>query len=273
MHRGWVKQWRKEKDSAIWSMSPLHYKVWRWLLIEAKWDDGGELTTTLSQIAEGVEWVERRSPRRPHKRTISAILDWLQTEKMIDHEHLGIGNAQYTKISICNYDTYNSHENPIGNAEYPQSERALFIIQELKEVQRTSKIKPPLPPECQQILDANWLAHAPLPASSQTPTGLCRCLGTLRLLHTADGLPWPEVARITEHAAKVWQPAGYIGSPASLRSWTAKKDRRVWESIKAQMSSNGQPKAAGVAKAPPAGYRADADGVLHTIDPSGRLPG
>jgi len=102
----------------------------------------------------------------------------------------------------------------------------------------------PLPPECQQILDRDWSAHAPLPASSQTPTATRRILETLRLLHTADGLPWPEVARIVEYAATDWQPKGWIGSPAALRGPTKKGDRKTWEAIQAQMATpgrNGQP--------------------------------
>lgn len=107
---------------------------------------------------------------------------------------------------------------------------------------QAGKKSPGLPPECQGILD-HWLAYAPLPASSKTPSGLYRCLDTFRLMNSVDGLGWPEIARITKYAAEVWQPAGYIGSPASLRSWTAKKDRRVWEAIQAQLNgkANGRP--------------------------------
>lgn len=93
-------------------------------------------------------------------------------------------------------------------------------------------------PEVPRILKDNWLAHLPLPKSAQTPTAKLRIANTIRLLHTADGYPWPRVGKIVEHAATVWAPKGMIGSPASLRELTTKKDRRCHEAIASQLDSD-----------------------------------
>jgi len=92
-------------------------------------------------------------------------------------------------------------------------------------------------PEVPLILKDNWLAHHPLPASSQTPSAKLRIADTIRLLHTADEYPWPVIASIVEYAAKEWAPKGMIGSPASLREWTKKHDRKTHEAIVEQMNS------------------------------------
>lgn len=103
-----------------------------------------------------------------------------------------------------------------------------------------------LPPECELILDADWIAHAPLPQSGRSPRALYRSLDTLRLLHQLDKQTWDDVGLICRYAAMVWVPQGMIGAPSSLREWTGKKDRRVWEAILSQARAqtarrNGQP--------------------------------
>ncbi len=93
-------------------------------------------------------------------------------------------------------------------------------------------------PEVPRILHDQWIAHTPLPASAQTPKAKLRIADTIRLLHTADNYDWPQIAQIVEHAATVWQPQGMIGSPASLRDWTSKHDRKIHEAILAQINSH-----------------------------------
>jgi hypothetical protein len=74
------------------------------------------------------------------------------------------------------------------------------------------------------------------------PTGgrsTFKVLDAIDKLHRIDNLEWSEVEKIVHHAATVWHPQGFIGSPATLRSFTRKKDRKTWEAIVADMNSTG----------------------------------
>lgn len=138
MHRGYYKRWRKERDSEIWDMPPLYLRTWDWILREVDYITG-EMTTSLSQIAEGVEWWERKALRRPSKRTVSEILSWLVEHKMIGAEICGVGNAKYTKVSIVNWETYQSADNEVVNAQKTQGKRTSHRLEE-------SLKTPPCPP-------------------------------------------------------------------------------------------------------------------------------
>jgi len=95
-----------------------------------------------------------------------------------------------------------------------------------------------LPDECEQIIREHWLPHADLPASTKSSArAQHRMLDTLRLLHTADKQPWQTISTIVKHAATVWKPRGYIGSPASLREATDAADQKKWEAILGQISA------------------------------------
>lgn len=149
MYRGWIKDWRKTEDSLIWSMPPLHYKVWKWILYKAD-HKTGVLKTSIQRIAEGVEWEEYGCPRTPNKKTISRILDWLQDENMVSRESNGKGNATYTSITVINWDTYQNTEQEKVTAKVTEntlkntlkkghSTRSTRIEPELKEEERTLK--------------------------------------------------------------------------------------------------------------------------------------
>jgi hypothetical protein len=114
-------------------MDPVSYKIWRYLLITADYTTG-TLTTTLSQIADGVEWTARGCPRRPNKKTISVALAAFKRDNMIDYMVSGRSNAKYTKVTICNYETYNSAA-PIEVTQNGSSLRST----------RSTRIKNPLP--------------------------------------------------------------------------------------------------------------------------------
>ena len=109
MHRGWIKDWRKSEDGPIWSMPPLYFKVWRWILYKTD-RKTGILKTSINRIAEGVEWQDRECTRTPNKATILRILDWLQEQNMVSRATGGKGNAQYTKLTIIKWDTYQSKD-------------------------------------------------------------------------------------------------------------------------------------------------------------------
>ena len=92
------------------------------------------------------------------------------------------------------------------------------------------------PAEAQEALQC-WTNHAPLPKSANQD----ECLKALDDLHRLDEVPWDGPAgiyAICDYAAKVWYPAGYIGSPVALRKWTQAKDMRKWEKILQQMAQS-----------------------------------
>lgn len=105
MHRGFVKQWRKEIDSNVWQKPPLYTKFWLWLKMAADYKTG-TLTTSYSQMAEAVSWVERGLPKKPNRKTIYKILEWFEGNSMVTVE----SNKQYTTITILNWDTYNGQD-------------------------------------------------------------------------------------------------------------------------------------------------------------------
>jgi len=99
-----------------------------------------------------------------------------------------------------------------------------------------------LPVECEQIIRKKWLPHATLPASTTSSAkAQFRMLDTLRLLHTVDKQSWDTIGVIVLHAASVWKPKGYIGSPASLRENTASSDQKKWEAILSQINADHSP--------------------------------
>jgi hypothetical protein len=107
MDRGWVKQWRKEIDSVIWGAPPLYYKIWRWVLMSAD-KRTGTLEKSYSQIAKAVEYKENRRIVIPHKMSIKRALEWMESQKMLVTTCDGQLVMDIKKISICNWDTYQS---------------------------------------------------------------------------------------------------------------------------------------------------------------------
>lgn len=99
-----------------------------------------------------------------------------------------------------------------------------------------------LPVECEQIIRMKWLPHATLPVSTTSSAkAQFRMLDALRLLHTVDKQSWETIGVIVLHAATVWKPKGYIGSPASLRENTAASDQKKWEAILSQINADHTP--------------------------------
>ena len=89
-----------------------------------------------------------------------------------------------------------------------------------------------------ETLKANWTAHAELPKSSQTPSAKLSIAQTILRLNTIDEWTQNQIGQILHWGSTVWCPKGMIGSPASLRDWTAKGDRKVSEAIWAQIKQS-----------------------------------
>lgn len=114
---GFAKSFRKELHSDVWMMPPIYHRVWYWLRMNAQyeaylfptrekfgiWVLPGQRITSLQQIAEGVAWREWGKEKVPNKRTIKAVLGWLEGQEMVTVE----SNAKGTLISIVNWHLYN----------------------------------------------------------------------------------------------------------------------------------------------------------------------
>ena len=207
----------------------------------------GSIRRSAPQIAEAVQWVENNAPVIPARTAILSILKWLEKEEMVTLKALPGLHHRSTQITICNWETYQNKDDGLASQEIHRNR----LVQQLEQVQSKGEIEispPPVKekleklcaeyPEVTRILKEHWLAHIPLPSSSQSPTAKFRIADTLRLLHTADGYTWEVVGQLVEYAATVWQPQGMIGSPASLRDWTKKHDRKVHEAILTQLNGS-----------------------------------
>jgi len=121
--QGYIKDFRKELDSAIWMMPPLYHRVWQYLKYKVNHQDRkipmkdgsfltintGQHLTSLSVVAENVGWYERGVFKTPNKKTISDILEWLEKQSMIKIDR-GKGNKQYTLITLLNWGLYQSKD-------------------------------------------------------------------------------------------------------------------------------------------------------------------
>ncbi|MHC4076658.1 MAG: hypothetical protein ACYSRZ_09670 [Planctomycetota bacterium] len=133
MYEGYLLDWRKEVFSAIWLKPPLYYKVWKYILKRANYEDKilplsqggtlalkrGQFLTTLRDIADGISWYERNRKTVPHPNQIRRILRWMEGQGMIVTEKVnltcashqpnkqaGFRNNPPTLITILNYSGY-----------------------------------------------------------------------------------------------------------------------------------------------------------------------
>lgn len=133
--QGWIRDHRKELESDIWMMPPLYHRVWQYLKYDVNHADRtipnskgekllvkkGQTVTSYQIIAEAVAWYEHGTKRVPNKKTIKAILDWLEMQEMITKN----SNAKGTVITLCNYGVYQGAEDDEGNAGVTLGKRSL----------------------------------------------------------------------------------------------------------------------------------------------------
>lgn len=120
---GYIKDYRQELDSDIWSMPPLYHRIWQYIKYSANhaeknipMSDGsfikikpGQKLTSYRNIAKNIGWYDRGVFKEPNVKTVQNIIEWLQDEKMILIEH-GKSNRQYTLISVVNWAKYQGAE-------------------------------------------------------------------------------------------------------------------------------------------------------------------
>ena len=114
MHRGYFKCWRKMIESDLWDKSPLHLKVWTWILASVDYKTG-ELTCTMDHIADRVQWSDKGHPHIPSRKVIHDILHWMKLNSMLSITTLGEGNRKYTKLSVISWHVYQQEKTIDGN--------------------------------------------------------------------------------------------------------------------------------------------------------------
>ena len=133
MAEEYIKLHKQVTESDIYQMPPLYLRVFERLLLEANHEDKtirykpkgktdpiertikrGEQLTSLSTIAEWVNWYENGSLKTPNKKTIKVILDWLISQKMI--EIINRGNALETHYNVLKYEVYQGCDIDESNA-------------------------------------------------------------------------------------------------------------------------------------------------------------
>jgi DNA-binding transcriptional regulator YhcF (GntR family) len=143
--QGYIKDYRKELDSAIWMMPPLYHRIWQYLKYmvnhqenKIPMKDGTFLTikpgqhlTSVREIAKNVGWYEGVKWKEPNPKTVSTILDWLEKQSMIKIDR-GKGNKQYTLITLINWDLYQLNDVE-GNSKVTDREHLADINNNDKE--------------------------------------------------------------------------------------------------------------------------------------------
>jgi hypothetical protein len=224
---GWVKSWRKSEESDIWTLPPLAFRIWTWLLWhvtrEARTVYGvglqpGEILTSYANIAEGVRWKEDGTWKSP---TIGAVR-W-SVGRLVKYGSLQQGPRQHGLwLKIQNWSEYQSAENGSNNRGHDRTTTGLQqdynIIQEVRSKNEEERVvasesppasrkkvargKPPNPRV--QPLVAVWI-DAMTEAGLSAPTGAERGrLGVLvkeQIAETSDdGVIEAAIRRIVEEA-------------------------------------------------------------------------
>ena len=122
MHRGYIKLWRKIEDSEVWSLPPLDFKVWIWLLTHAAYKprtilmagvtlEPGDLTTTYREIADGVAWKnigDDDTEQKPTTKQLRTVLQHLYTLQMLAPLHTQ--TQGFLHLRIINWKKYQSED-------------------------------------------------------------------------------------------------------------------------------------------------------------------
>ena len=123
---GYIKLYRKITKSDVWFKSPLHLKVWLFILLKAGYqgDDRGVLKTSIKEIQDACSYKVGYRTVKPSYQDIDRVIKWLNEGKHED-EYEGITNdkmIEYTKvkntivIKVCNFNDYQASQN--NESEY-----------------------------------------------------------------------------------------------------------------------------------------------------------
>ncbi|MBT2702996.1 hypothetical protein [Bacillus sp. ISL-35] len=143
--QGYIKDHRKELDSAIWMMPPLYHRTWQYLKYIVNHQDNtiplrdgsfltikaGQHLTSVREIAKRIGWYEGVKWKEPNPKTMDTVLKWMEKQSMIRIDR-GKGNRQYTLITLLNWDLYQQN-NQEGNSEVTGREHLVDINKNDKE--------------------------------------------------------------------------------------------------------------------------------------------
>jgi hypothetical protein len=120
---GYIKDYRQELGSDVWSMPPLYHRIWQYIKYTVNHHIGripqrdgsfielqpGQTLTSYRSIAQGVGWYERGLFKVPNVKTVQEICEWLSLNNMITINH-GESNRQYTLITLVNWGFYQCND-------------------------------------------------------------------------------------------------------------------------------------------------------------------
>lgn len=124
MEAGWIKIYRKIKDSSSYSRGLEYLGAMVWLVLNARHEDGwkdgrevkrGQLLVSRQQLAK--IW-------KVSEQTTRTILDNLEADQFFTRESTKRGSI----ITICNYDIYQANENTINQESTNRSTNDFFEI-------------------------------------------------------------------------------------------------------------------------------------------------
>jgi hypothetical protein len=150
-----------EVPSAIWLKLPLYLKFFIWIVGKALYELGlskgfqcerGEFVTTYDEIRTALAYKDNRKLIIPTRKQITAMLTWMQRNDIITYhgvkeferphkEQPSIRTRYYvaTKITVTNYDTYQSEESYRGaHKEQPSDEQGETSTEEVKKKEKDS---------------------------------------------------------------------------------------------------------------------------------------
>jgi hypothetical protein len=155
MKSGYAKTYRKILNSDVWKMPPLYERVFKYLILKAKYKTEefptrkgfciyllpGQIITSMDTIAEDVGWYEWGVEKKPNKKTIKDILTWLEGNSMVTV----LSNAHGTFIEVVNWRFYHGGDEEKvtqnNQPEVTQEKRLLETIKEVKEVKELKNLK------------------------------------------------------------------------------------------------------------------------------------
>lgn len=126
---GYILTSRKLLESEIWSMPPLYFKVWMYLLMRAQFKDyknlkRGQVVVSIPEIIEACSWKVGYRTEKPTRAQIFNILEWLRrTDEATDEDGTNETMIETTKttrglvVTISNYGLYQDPRNYEHNGE------------------------------------------------------------------------------------------------------------------------------------------------------------
>lgn len=154
MTSGFAKTYRKVLISDVWKMPPLYHRVFQYLILKAKYKVEefptrrkyciyllpGQLITSMDLISQEISWYEWGVEKKPNKKTIKDILEWLEGNSMVTV----VSNRHGTFIEVVNWLHYHGGDKEkvtqSNGEEVTPEKRALETIKEVKEVKELKEL-------------------------------------------------------------------------------------------------------------------------------------